>query len=107
MSDAIKWKIDAKSFAFTQDQWLWAAAKMDLRNRHPNQLHGKRIDKPGHFPAIEAGAPPIGTQSQNPATPDIAMTHHLFGKPLELVAAVVGESKFDDDILAIDVSSFP
>jgi len=50
MSDAIKWKIDAKSFAFTQDQWLWAAAKMDLRNRHPNQLHGKRIDKPGHFP---------------------------------------------------------
>jgi len=35
------------------------------------------------------------------------MTHHLFGKPLELVAAVVGESKFDDDILAIDVSSFP
>src|SRR5262245_31783797 len=32
MSDAIKWKIEAKSFAFSQDQWLWAAARMGLRN---------------------------------------------------------------------------
>jgi len=50
MSDAIKWKIGVKAFAYTQDQWLWAGAKMYLRNRQPSQLHGKRIDTPRSFP---------------------------------------------------------
>jgi len=52
MSEATRWKIDMKSFAFTQDQWVWAGEAMDLRNRQPSQVLGKRIDTPGHFPAI-------------------------------------------------------
>jgi hypothetical protein len=52
-----------------------AAAEMDLRNRHPSQLHGKRIDTLGHFPAVGADTPPIvatGARLQNAATPHTA-----------------------------------
>jgi hypothetical protein len=67
MADAIRWKIDAKAFSFSQDRWSWA------KEAQTGSGPPRRIDPPTPVPATRAAASPFSqrtqTQVEKPAEP--------------------------------------